>query len=1219
MINVDFEFLFDSIAEGILFQDSEGRIIKVNRCASDLLELPVEDITKVSFPDSKFTLIHKDGTLLKAGELPFYNTLQSGKPTGEITFGLENKKTKQCRWVCARSFPCLSNCGSVKNLIVTILYDVTRYVNVEAESREKKDFFSAFFENKKSEHSCSEEAFHLKEIGFKKVQEIAKVGSWIYTSDNRLIWSEETYRIYNRSPENFVPTIESLIKVIHPEDQPLMKEWIRACMSGEKPGELIFRVFYLDGSVHYISGRGDLITGTEGKMSYMAGTAQDITERIQTENSLRRERWRLASIIEAIHVGTWEWDVQTNSVEINEKWAEIIGYSLTEVLPLDAGKWQQMMHPEDQNKATTFIERHISGELPYYVNEYRMKHKNGNWIWVEDRGKAMRNKEGKPIYMFGTHTDITERKKAEEDLVHSHKLMRYVIEHSWSGTAVFDREMRYIYVSQQFLHDYGAKEHDIIGKSHYEVFHVNQRWKDIHKRALAGEVLRNENDPYTSGNGAVYWTRWECRPWYESSGSIGGIIIYAENITDRKKAEESLRASERLLRKVIDTSTDFIYVKDRDLRTVICNERFASALGKKPSDMLGKTDIENGWPKCFVKGNSQKGIRGYEQDDLKALSGHTVHVTDELCNDSCGSKILDTIKLPLKDDTGKIIGLLGISRDITEQKRAEEKILQMHELFTKLTRLVPGMLCQYKLFPDGHRAFPYSSPGIKDVFELDPDDVREDSLPILDRIHKDDQARVKNTLLESASTLEVAKFEYRVVLPKKGQRYHLSQAYPERMEDGSTLWYSIILDITERKQNEEKLERQTERLRNLHYTDQQILSTKPLDIILKSSFEHLRYLINYTHANIALFDSELKKVDKIVSVEDSRIEFKDGQELSPWDFVNQELFCKGKIEAVENISKVKAITLTPFVNKNEIGAYINIPLQSEGTFIGALNIAWESPHFISTEEKDIISEIAGQITIAIEATRLRNESKVYARELERRVSERTVQLEAANRELEAFSYSVSHDLRAPLRAVDGFTRILVDNYSPLLDNEGKRICSVIQDSAKQMGRLIDDLLAFSRAGRTKLTLSDVNSELIVKSVFFDITTEKEKSRIDFRIEPLPIVIGDPNLIKQVWTNLISNAVKFTSKKERAEIAVSADLQGEMVVFSIKDNGAGFDMQYAGKIFGVFERLHSSREFPGTGVGLAIVQRIVQRHGGRIWAYGEVGKGATFSFTLKKKD
>jgi light-regulated signal transduction histidine kinase (bacteriophytochrome) len=197
--------------------------------------------------------------------------------------------------------------------------------------------------------------------------------------------------------------------------------------------------------------------------------------------------------------------------------------------------------------------------------------------------------------------------------------------------------------------------------------------------------------------------------------------------------------------------------------------------------------------------------------------------------------------------------------------------------------------------------------------------------------------------------------------------------------------------------------------------------------------------------------------------------------------------------------------------------------------------------------------------------------------------------------------------------------MLVDSYSSVLDDEGKRICSVIQDSAKQMGRLIDDLLAFSRAGRTKLAFSDVNSELMVKSVFFDITTDKEKSRIDFRVEPLPVVTGDPNLIKQVWTNLISNAVKFTSKKERAVITVSADLQGEMVVFSINDNGAGFDMQYADKLFGVFERLHSLKEFPGTGVGLAIVQRIIQRHGGKIWAYSEVGKGATFSFTLKKRD
>ncbi len=265
-------------------------------------------------------------------------------------------------------------------------------------------------------------------------------------------------------------------------------------------------------------------------------------------------------------------------------------------------------------------------------------------------------------------------------------------------------------------------------------------------------------------------------------------------------------------------------------------------------------------------------------------------------------------------------------------------------------------------------------------------------------------------------------------------------------------------------------------------------------------------------------------------------------------------------------------------------------------------------------ENNIVGYV-GTITDITERKIAEEQINKMNEELEVRVIERTLQLEAANKELEAFAYSASHDLRAPLRAIDGFAHILAEDYNKFLDEEGKRVCSVICNEAKRMGRLIDDLLSFSRIGHSKMELISINVEAMVFSVFYELTVHKSRDRIEFQVTDLPSAIGDPTLLREIWVNLISNAIKFSSKKEKSIIKVSGRRDGSELIYSICDNGVGFDMQYANKLFGVFQRLHSEEEFEGTGVGLAIVQRLVHRHGGRIWANAEIDKGAEFHFSL----
>lgn len=238
------------------------------------------------------------------------------------------------------------------------------------------------------------------------------------------------------------------------------------------------------------------------------------------------------------------------------------------------------------------------------------------------------------------------------------------------------------------------------------------------------------------------------------------------------------------------------------------------------------------------------------------------------------------------------------------------------------------------------------------------------------------------------------------------------------------------------------------------------------------------------------------------------------------------------------------------------------------------------------------------------------------RKLNATLKSRAAELETSVKELDAFSYSVSHDLRAPLRAIDGFSRIVEEDYAPKLDVEGRRLIGVIRGEAQRMGRLIDDLLTFSRLGRQRVESVRIDMEAMARKVFEELRAAEPERVIQFDLHPIPPAFGAEAMIRQVWINLIGNAVKFTGKRERAEIQVGVE-PGEAgyPVYFVRDNGAGFDMRYVDKLFGVFQRLHTNEEFPGTGVGLALVQRIVHRHGGRVWGESELEKGATFRFTI----
>ncbi len=301
--------------------------------------------------------------------------------------------------------------------------------------------------------------------------------------------------------------------------------------------------------------------------------------------------------------------------------------------------------------------------------------------------------------------------------------------------------------------------------------------------------------------------------------------------------------------------------------------------------------------------------------------------------------------------------------------------------------------------------------------------------------------------------------------------------------------------------------------------------------------------------------------------------------------------------------------LQPIVARLNVHSFVVVPIRARKAIIGTLSIMRSGPgRNYTPDDLMLLEDLASRAGLAIDNARL-------FRELEQRVRERTAELEIANAELEAFSYSVAHDLRAPLRAIDGFGQALLDDCGDQLDDVGRKHLARIREGARRMAHLIDDLLGLARIGRMELRRQEVDVSALAHSLFDRLRQEHPARSVLTVVEPGLVAHADPSLLEIVLTNLLGNAWKFTGKRASARIEL-ARASGGPAVFVVRDDGAGFDPAHAKKLFGVFQRLHTPREFEGTGIGLAIVERIVTRHGGRVWAEGAPDQGASFFFTLE---
>ena len=415
----------------------------------------------------------------------------------------------------------------------------------------------------------------------------------------------------------------------------------------------------------------------------------------------------------------------------------------------------------------------------------------------------------------------------------------------------------------------------------------------------------------------------------------------------------------------------------------------------------------------------------------------------------------------------------------------------------------------------------------------------------------------------------------------------------------------------------ESHQRHSRRLTMLHGIDIAVAGDESPEAIAGAVIRPLRELLDVSRVVINIFDLGSGEVEWLAAAGRRRIHVGPGIRYSIRLMGDVEALKRGEPQVVDT-HKLPPGPETQALLASGVHIYMVMPMIARGELIGAVSFGGETANF-PAEQMSIAREVATQLAIAVMQARLYERVKHHAEDLEVRVRERTNELEAANAELDAFSYSVSHDLRAPLRAVDGYTQMLEEDYGEKLDAEGTRLLAAVRSNSQRMSQLIDDLLAFSRLGREPLRTRPVRLDELVGQVMDETRSENGHRNIDFRMDELGTVDADPALLKQALANLLRNAVKFSAKKDPAVVRVGRggdNGPADLKTYYVKDNGVGFDMKYSDRLFGVFQRLHKATEYPGTGVGLAIVQRIIHRHGGTIWAEATPDEGATFYFTLR---
>lgn len=673
-----------------------------------------------------------------------------------------------------------------------------------------------------------------------------------------------------------------------------------------------------------------------------------------------------------------------------------------------------------------------------------------------------------------------------------------------------------------------------------------------------------------------------------------------------KERENALMESSARSRSILDSALDAILVCEQDGRILESNPAAEAIFGMAARDMpeLRLSDLV--LPPCGGVHQSGDLLQG------SLLTGATPLAPRAHCRGRRRDGTVFPVELTLtRVQRGAGNLFISFVRDITERHRADEAIRRSEERFRSL--VLASAQIVWSTDPEGRMVEP--SPTWSEFTGQPADQAAGRGW--LRMLHPEDLPGVEVRWAAAVKSRTQYVDEYRLQRRDGGFRRFQVRAIPIAGPDRRVdEWIGTCTDVTQQRQAEEELKRTADWLAALNRLGRIISSNLDLAAVFDLLAQEMRALLTFDRAALVVLlpgrgewevVHQWSRTSQIVPVG-----FRGPLAESALEWT-----ARHKQPLVENVlgERWSEVHLARQIGMK---SRVLFPLIFQEEVLGVFLVSSQEPGTFAPDSVAFLQALSDQLAVALHNSRLYGDAQRVAEELERRVAERTRQLEDSNRELEAFSYSVSHDLRAPLRAMAGFSNILLNEYADRMPAEASRYAGRIQHAARKMGQLVDDLLAFSRLGRQALVFRAVDLAQVFRAVADELRSDYAGRSVELEIGPMNLCRGDPSLLKQVAANLLSNAFKYTRGRHPARILVGQLSESEQgrVIYFVKDNGVGFDMRFASKLFRVFQRLHRTEDFDGTGVGLAIVQRIIHRHGGRIWADSAVDVGTTFYFTLE---